>query len=102
LTGNVLHGTPTVPRHAKNSNGWTALHLAAEYGREEVMQLLLDKGSDVAAKDTSGRTALDLAAEYGHRGVVLLLLHKGSDVVAKDNKWTNSTASSSFPIDRRK
>ncbi|KFY08735.1 hypothetical protein V492_05960 [Pseudogymnoascus sp. VKM F-4246] len=68
-------------------NGWTVLHLAASYGHEAIVQLLLEKGADVEAKDRDGQTALHLAAEGGHKVVVQLLLEKGADAEAKNNRW---------------
>jgi ankyrin repeat protein len=38
---------------AKTLDGQTALHVAAEHGREAVVRLLLDKKADIAA-DTEG------------------------------------------------
>lgn len=40
-------------------------HWAAENGHKSVVQLLLQKGADVAAKDNIGRTALHRTAERG-------------------------------------
>jgi ankyrin repeat protein len=78
---------PPHPDQAKNSDGWTALNLAALYDHREVVALLLDKGADIEAKpDYEGEctgTSLIFAAASGHREVVALLLDKGADVEAK-------------------
>ena len=37
--------------NAKDDNGWTPLHLAAENGRKEIAELLISKSADVNAKD---------------------------------------------------
>jgi ankyrin repeat protein len=68
-----------VDAKAKESSGWTALHLAASGGHEAVVRLLLGKGVDVEAKAKDSNTALHLAAYYGHSPVVQLLLDKGAD-----------------------
>jgi ankyrin repeat protein len=36
--------------NTRDSQGWTALHLAAERGQHEVVKLLLDRGADVYAR----------------------------------------------------
>ncbi|KAK4031351.1 ankyrin repeat-containing domain protein [Parachaetomium inaequale] len=56
------------------------------FGHEAVVQLLLDKGAAVDAKeDSTGRKPLSYAARYGREAVVQLLLDKGADVDAKDD-----------------
>lgn len=52
---------------------------AAEGGKEDIVQLLLEHKADLGAKDEQNRTALHLAAEAGHEQVVSLLLEKGAD-----------------------
>lgn len=42
----------------KDGDGWTAVHQAAEWEREEVVRLLLERDADVEAKDKIGRTPL--------------------------------------------
>ena len=67
--------------NAKNSDGGTALMLAAYGGHPEVVRLLLEKGADVnVAMDVRDRaTALMVAASMIYNGEVLkLLLENGS------------------------
>jgi ankyrin repeat protein len=67
--------------------GVTPLWLAAGYGHEAVMRLLLQKGADVDSKDKrNDRTPLSLAVEKGQEAVVKLLVEKGADVDSKDKK----------------
>lgn len=82
-------------------DGHTALHLAARYGRESVVQLLLDRGADTEIKSAKtddswdikfrcGRTPLHWAAAgfntgASHKAVVKLLLENGADVAAKNS-----------------
>jgi ankyrin repeat protein len=59
----------------------TGLHLAAYFGVETVVKLLLDTGKvEADSKDKNSRTPLFWAVENGHEAVVKLLLKKGSEV----------------------
>jgi len=46
----------------KTSRGirWTALHFAADRGKFETAQLLIERGASLTAKNTQGKTPLDL------------------------------------------
>ena len=65
--------------------GQTPLHMAADLGYKEIVELLLTNGADVNAKDYKGVTPLLDAATWGYKEVVELLLAKGADVNAKAN-----------------
>jgi ankyrin repeat protein len=39
---------------AETDNGWTAFYIAAAYGKEIVVKLLLDRGASISAKDDTG------------------------------------------------
>jgi Ankyrin repeats (3 copies) len=75
---------------AKDANGMTALHWAAQEGRVLVVENLVSLCGarlDVNAKDVQGRTALHCAASQGHRSVVERLVALAGDrldVNAKD------------------
>jgi ankyrin repeat protein len=74
--------------NAKDEQGYTPLHNAAE-GHKEIVELLIAKGADVNAKDESGGTPLLAAARYGRKEVAKLLITAGADVNAKrDNGHT--------------
>ncbi|GAX11400.1 hypothetical protein FisN_22Lh073 [Fistulifera solaris] len=51
---------------AQDSNGWSALHLAARSGHEDIVLYLLDHGCNAVVETSNGRTALDIA--YGKHG----------------------------------
>lgn len=51
--------------NAKDKDGRTQLHLAADSGEQEVARLLLAKGADVNAKDTDGQTPAELSGVSG-------------------------------------
>jgi hypothetical protein len=65
---------------AKNSDGETPLHQGAKYGQVEVLDVLLDKGSNVNAKTPEGATPLHFAAAFGQLEAVRLLVARGADV----------------------
>jgi ankyrin repeat protein len=70
-------------------DGWTALHLAAQFGSAEVVKTLLEQGADVNLGDSDGRTALHLAAQFGSAEVMKTLLEQGADVNLKTKSgWT--------------
>ena len=71
----------------------TGLHLAAYFGVEAVVNILLQREVyiDADSKDDDGRTPLSWAAENGHEAVVKLLLATGKvDADSKDNIWSDA------------
>ncbi|XP_041355788.1 tyrosine-protein kinase HTK16-like [Gigantopelta aegis] len=62
---------------AKNSKGSAALHIAAFYGFDDVIDVLLDYSADVKLLDTNGHTALHRACVNNHPGSVAILMSKG-------------------------
>ncbi|OAY46616.2 hypothetical protein MANES_06G012800v8 [Manihot esculenta] len=67
--------TAGVPINFRDVNGWTALHWAAFYGREQTVAALVLLGADTRVlTDPSpefplGRTPADLASGNGHKGI---------------------------------
>ena len=59
--------------NAIDTDGCTALHLAAQDGHERIVRLLLRNGAVIDALDRQGRTAGDLAQEHGHTKVTASL-----------------------------
>jgi len=59
----------------RDAHGWTALHWAANYGREKTVAALIAADASAGAvtdptpKFPSGRTAADIAAASGHGGI---------------------------------
>lgn len=62
----------------QNDFDQTPLHLAAELGRKEMIELALQYYADTDLKDSLGRNALHIAAKFGHLSVVevCFTLHK--------------------------
>jgi ankyrin repeat protein len=57
----------------KDPNGWTPFLNAALRSRVEVVQTLIDAGSDIKAVDREGRDAYELASKWGKREVAEFL-----------------------------
>ncbi len=93
---------------AKDKDGWTVLHYAAEKGHLDTVKWLVEKGAKLQAKDNHGETALDWtsnnevkkwlrehvainndnmfkAAHDQNWTLVKKLVEKGADLQAKDN-----------------
>jgi ankyrin repeat protein len=63
-----------------NQDQETPLCLASHRGWRDIVDLLLDSGSDITHRDREGSTALHRAARSGHLTTVKLLLQRGADV----------------------
>ena len=80
-------------QHALAYGGWNALHLAARWGREKIVAMLLSRGAVLEARsDITRLTALLLAALEDKPEVCLLLIAKGADLRVRD-KYNNSALS---------
>ena len=67
------------------------LHLAADKGQVEIVQLLLEAGSNVDAPSAEGSvTPLHLAASSGRVDAVRLLLDNGADPNARDTEMQST------------
>jgi ankyrin repeat protein len=86
MTGPIITGPHIFNSGREKDAGETPLHVAAEFGRLDVVRLLLAKGADVNAKGANSQTPLYLACEKHHHDVVKLLLGKGADAQAR-NEW---------------
>jgi ankyrin repeat protein len=72
---------------ARSGDGFTALHLAAFFGRVEAARLLASRAADVDARGTGWMTgtALHSAVSGGHAEIVGVLLEAGADPNARQS-----------------
>lgn len=66
------------------------LMLAACWGRDDSLQVLISQGANPEIKGIQGKTALILAAEEGQDTIISLLLKAGADFDAVDNLGLNA------------
>lgn len=66
-------------------DGKTALTMAVKWAYPPMVELLLDKDSNIEERDSHGRNPLSWAVEQGEHAMTELLLHYGADV---DTKWS--------------
>jgi ankyrin repeat protein len=74
-----------------SDNGWTPLHLAAFFGKEDAARALLNKGAPVNVRSTNAMQNMPLhAASAGrHAEIARLLIDHGADVNARQHGgWT--------------
>ncbi len=76
------------------ANSTTNLYKATKLGATQMVEKLINSGSDLNALDEKGRTALSYAAEYGIFNLFEMLLTAGADPLlagprpkAKDEHW---------------
>jgi ankyrin repeat protein len=74
----VERGCPPDARASDQS--YTALHLAANSGNEELIEFLLQSGADTNLKTGAGDTPHDLAARQGHSAAAELLRQNARNV----------------------
>jgi ankyrin repeat protein len=74
-----------------SSDGWSAIALAAHFGRLEIAQILLDRGADPnsVSRNLNANTPLHAAVVGNQREAVVLLVQHGANVNATDSGgWT--------------
>jgi ankyrin repeat protein len=72
---------------AVSTDGWTALHLAAFFGKADAVRLLLNKGASATARSTNqmANTPLHAAAAGKHAPIVKILLDHGANANARQH-----------------
>lgn len=76
---NLLLDVPGIDVNHSDQSGKTALHFAAELGREDIVRALLQHHADPDPKDNENETPLFLAAKNGSVPVVKMLQEAGAD-----------------------
>ncbi|PAV76475.1 hypothetical protein WR25_11619 isoform B [Diploscapter pachys] len=71
-------------RTAMDIRGFTALHLSAMVGNENICKLLFKQGWSITAPDKSHNSPLHLAAGRGHTDVVRFLVTSGANMNERD------------------
>lgn len=61
----------------------TPLHVAAKWGKSNMVGVLLEKGGNIESKTRDGLTPLHCAARSGHEQVVDMLLERGAPISSK-------------------
>ncbi|OZJ02264.1 hypothetical protein BZG36_04694 [Bifiguratus adelaidae] len=75
--------------HAVNQEGKTVLLVAARKGNNDLINYLLDLGSDVDHTDDEGNTALHYASAWGNIQCMETLVYRGCNVSLKNHSgWT--------------
>ncbi|KAG0478779.1 hypothetical protein HPP92_013498 [Vanilla planifolia] len=65
---------------ARDEEGYTALHCAAEAGQAEAVDVLVKRGAEIEARIAKGRTSMEIAASLGYAGIVRILVQGGATV----------------------
>lgn len=71
-------------RHVNFATNTLGLWVAAFYGLQEIVKVLLDTGNSVGTKDSCTSTALHAAASNGQEAVIRLLLERNANIDAKN------------------
>jgi len=78
----------------------TPLHLAACYGRFDLLELLLERGAQIDAQDDQGRTALHYAAKNGHGDMCRFLISSGCDHTLADIEGKKGAEAAAQPLQK--
>ncbi|VVC46233.1 DnaJ domain,Ankyrin repeat-containing domain,Ankyrin repeat [Cinara cedri] len=76
-----------VDTNISDKDGVSPMHIAARYGRVDLMEILVEHGADVNVLDNKQRSPLDEAADNNHIEAVKFLLGEGATI--SENVKTN-------------
>jgi len=86
----LVVGCGVDPNVREDDYGATPLHVAAEYGYSEIVEVLLEHGAAPNIREKYGDTPLHYAATFGNSKVVEVLLEHGADPNARNNYGATS------------
>jgi uncharacterized protein len=89
----ALHGAVAADPAAVTAyshDGWTVLHLAAFFGRENIVDYLLGFQPDLseASKNPMSVNPLQSALANGHQGIAMKLIDAGAPINGPEAGWT--------------
>jgi len=76
-------GTDIIDEH-KNQDGWSAVFIAAAFGHEDCLRVLISANANVNIIARYGITALHCAAIEGHSGACKVLIQEGASLWTKN------------------
>jgi ankyrin repeat protein len=82
------------------TNKETALGLAASYGHERVVKLLLDHKSNINWQNAYGNSPLHEAARHGYLAVATMLMERGANIELLNNKGSHALHLSCYGADK--
>jgi len=71
---------------ARDKDGLTPLHRAAQLGTAEIINMLLDAGADIESRTETGTTPLHYAAYRTDKNALNVLLETGANIEARTKK----------------
>jgi len=83
MVARILATAPALV-NTKTSAGWTALHMAARFGHEQCLEVLIKHGANVNSRSYSNSTPLHEAVCNNQPKSVMILLTHGCDVDLQD------------------
>lgn len=87
---NLLVSTAAV-NAVDESNGNYPIHIAAQNGHNDIVQLLIRKNANINAKNLKGNTAIHMAIGYDYYSTAMILISEGADQsIANDDGFPGS------------
>ena len=86
LSSTNVPSTASLAHRSTRDTAQPLIHVAAQNGNSNIIQMLINHGVGVNARDSSGRTALHTAVHNRHDGAVRVLLQNEADVHACDRE----------------
>ncbi|MFT6631190.1 MAG: V8-like Glu-specific endopeptidase [Bacteriovoracaceae bacterium] len=74
----------------------TALHIAVENGRNDIVEFLIKQGMNLDTQNLKGETALHIAAYVNNKFAVNKLVANGADILVKDNYGVYASERTNF------